>query len=154
MKPMTFEEWWTSLEKDDFIDIGSLAEKAWSTARQGMIEGGLSKDYYHIPINWDSRPWATYVKVAYCSKDISKTNDRCGDLILTIDRPAPVRGPKKDDLVFVFNQGYLCTGIVHCHNGHLTNVVVNGVIRDYPKHLVKPFNSNYIGNNWDLIPSF
>ena len=27
--PLTFEQWWGTLDRDDFLDTGSLAEKAW-----------------------------------------------------------------------------------------------------------------------------
>jgi len=66
-------------ENVDFvIKLRKIAE-ALRPAKPGIV----------IPFDWEGRPWAAYVKIAYCPASISKTNDRCGDVIMTIDRPQP-----------------------------------------------------------------
>ena len=49
------------------------------------------------PIDWESRPWATEVRIAYCSASMGP--DRIGDRIMTIKRPLPSWKPKDGEAV-------------------------------------------------------
>ena len=139
-KMMSFEEWREGVtnrtHREDF-----------DLARQGTIP---ASEAVRIPISWDSRPWATYVKIAYCSKDMAKTSDRCGDVIMTIPRPVPQWVPKVDEPIFYGNS---CSVTLVMEGFTLDGLIKTKDFGFVPGNSIKPFNPKHIGKPWHQIPS-
>ena len=92
------------LTKEDFINgwVGISWEVLQAHTAECVAEA--TAGMIRIPYDWAGHPWASYIKIAYCTVDIPKTNDRCGDVILIIDRPAP-RLLSDDELINVISCG-------------------------------------------------
>jgi hypothetical protein len=62
-----------------------------------------------VNIDWDSRPWATEVRIAYCRKDMPP--DRIGDRIVTITRPKTIEQEIAESVAakFLENDGFVTT---------------------------------------------
>lgn len=118
------------------------------------VKGNPYRDKVDAPafmptIDWASHPWATEVRIAYCSE--SMRPDRIGDRIMTIKRPVPAWKPKDGEAVLFCdddNHGRAMAGFIR--NGIL---YARGLMcADWEKReKVKPFDASKIGKPWSEI---
>ena len=136
----------------------------WDSAREGVVDNDPAYTWLRLPTEgeWEKRPWATYLKVSYCGKDISRTNDRCVDMFTTVDRPIPAWTPYVNQPLFVLTNskslsevsvGYLYSTSVETFSEvkHYTCILSNGRKDGWPLKCLKPFDPNKIGLTWDNI---
>lgn len=112
----------------------------------------MEEEAIRIPQEKDWPKGAKCISVIFsCDSYDSVEEGFMGFVCKDIPRPQPVWLPKKDDPVFVLQNGYLCVGMIYGIPKDGVTVQIGNEIRDYPIHLVKPFSLEKITSAWEDI---
>lgn len=122
------------------LEANGIGEEPSSIEPTVIEVGGYFK------IDWNSRPWASEVRVAYAKKDTPP--DKICDLIVTIPRPVPVWAPQDGEAVLFEDDGRAMAGFIK--NGIL--YARGFMCSDWKKNKrVAIFDASKIGKPWSEI---
>jgi hypothetical protein len=161
---MDFEKWYTNFVSPrgigEFNTHKELCKYLWDSAHEGLIDPEERKVLL-LPTEaeWAKRPWATYLKVAFCSEEMSRTNDKCGDRFAIVERPKSAWVPNPGDPVFVKDDdGFVVVRFLKEDDEpgwegwwrFARKRGLNGWLRQ-PRGLFRKFDVNQLGLDWEDI---